>query len=135
MQILVDTSVWIDFFRGEPSREREILKACLAQREYIATSGLIVQEILQGIRDDAQYRETSRFLGLFPCVGLQFSDHIEAANIYRQLRKRGFTIRSPIDCLIAALAMRCRFLLLHKDRDYPTIARFYPLKLYEEISS
>jgi len=62
LRILVDTSVWIDFFRGEPSREREILKACLDQREYIATSGIIVQEILQGIRDDAQYRETSRFL-------------------------------------------------------------------------
>ncbi len=132
MRILVDTSVWIDFFRGEPSREREILKVCLAQREYIATSGLIVQEILQGIRDDTQYRETFRFLGFFPCVDLQFSDHVEAANIYRQLRKRGFTIRSPIDCPITALAMRCRFLLLHKDRDYPTIARFYPLKLYEE---
>lgn len=127
--------MWIDFFRGEPSREREILKVCLDQREYIATSGIIVQEILQGIRDDNQYREISRFLGFFPCVDLQFSDHVEAANIYRQLRKRGFTIRSPIDCLIAALAMRWGFLLLHKDRDYPTIARFYPLKLYEKSRS
>ncbi len=68
-------------------------------------------------------------------MDLQFSDHIEAANIYRQLRKRGFTIRSPIDCLIAALAMRCRLLLLHKDRDYPTIARFYPLTLYKQSTS
>jgi predicted nucleic acid-binding protein len=135
LRILVDTSVWIDFFRGEPSPEKEILKACLSQREYLATSGIIVQEILQGIRDDAQYRETARFLRFFPYVDLQLSDHIEAATIYRQLRKRGFTIRSSIDCLIAALALRCRFLLLHKDRDYPTIARFYPLKLYEEISS
>jgi len=91
-----------------------------------------MQEILQGIRDDAQYRKTSRFLGFFPRYDLQFADHIEAANIYRQLRKRGFTIRSPIDCLIAALAIRYRFLLLHKDRDYPTIARFYPLTLHEE---
>jgi hypothetical protein len=132
---LVDTSVWIDFFRGTPSREREILAACLVQREYIAISGIIVQEILQGVREDAQYRETFRFLEFFPRVDLQFSDHIEAASIYRQLRKRGLTIRSPIDCLLAALALRCRFLLLHKDRDYPTIARFYPLKLYEESRS
>ena len=132
MRILVDTSVWIDFFRGVPSREREILKTCLDQREYIATSGIIVQEILQGIRDDAQYRATFRFLGFFPRVDLQFSDHIEAAHLCRQLRKRGVTIRSPIDCVIAALAMRCRFLLLHKDRDFPAIARFSPLKLYEE---
>ncbi len=130
MRILVDTSVWIDFFRGESSREKAILKACLDQREYIATSGIIVQEILQGIREDAQYRETSRFLGFFPRFDLQFADHLEAANIYRQLRKRGFPIRSPIDCVIAALALRCRFLLLHKDRDHPTIARFYPLRLY-----
>jgi hypothetical protein len=124
--------VWIDFFRGEPSREREILRVCLDQREYIATSGIVVQEVLQGIRDNNQYRETFRFLALLPCIDLQFPDHVEAANIYRQLRKRGFTIRSPIDCLIAALAMRCGFLLLHKDRGYPTIARFYPLKLYNE---
>jgi predicted nucleic acid-binding protein len=135
LRILVDTSVWIDFLRGSSSREKEILKSCLDQREYIATSGIIVQEILQGIRDDIQYRETSRFLGFFPCIDLQFSDHIEAANIYRQLRKQGFTIRSPIDCLIAALAMRCGLLLLHKDRDYPTIARFYPLTLHEESTS
>ena len=135
MRILVDTSVWIDFFRGESSREREILKTCLDQREYVATSGIIVQEILQGIREDTQYRETSKFLRFFPHFDLQFADHITAANIYRQLRKRGFTIRSPIDCVIAALALRCRFLLLHKDRDFPTIARFYPLKLYEADSS
>jgi predicted nucleic acid-binding protein len=135
LRILVDTSVWIEFFRGTASREREILKTCLDQREYIATSGIIVQEILQGIREDAQYRETSRFLSFFPRFDLQFSDHVEAANIYRQLRKRGLTIRSPIDCVIAALAMRGRFLLLHRDRDFPTIARFYPLKLYEESPS
>ena len=135
MRILVDTSVWISFFRGEPSREATILKACLDQREYIATSGIIVQEILQGIREDSQYRETLRFLDLLPRADLQFADHIEAANIYRQLRKRGLTIRSPIDCMIAALAMRSRFLLLHKDRDFPTIVRLYPLKLYEEQSS
>ena len=135
MRILVDTSVWIDFFRGESSQEREILKTCLDQREYVATSGIIVQEILQGIREDTQYRETSKFLGFFPHFDLRFADHITAANIYRQLRKRGFTIRSPIDCVIAALALRCRFLLLHKDRDFPTIARLYPLKLYEADSS
>jgi len=135
LRILVDTSVWIDFFRGVPSREREILKTCLDQREYIATSGIIVQEILQGIREDIQYRETSKFLGFFPQFALQFSDHIAAANIYRQLRKRGLTIRSPIDCMIAALALRCHFLLLHKDRDFPVIAHFYPLQLYEENPS
>ena len=135
MRILVDTSVWIDFFRGVPSRESEILKTCLDQREYIATSGIIVQEILQGIREDTQYRKTSKFLRFFPQFALQFSDHIAAADIYRQLRKRGLTIRSPIDCVIAALALRCHFLLLHKDRDFPVIVRFYPLQLYEENSS
>jgi predicted nucleic acid-binding protein len=89
----------------------------------------------QGMREDAQYRKTFRLLEFFPRVALHFSDPSEAASIDRHLRTRGLTMRSPIECLMAALALRGRFLLLHKDRDYPTIARFSPLKLSEESQS
>jgi len=129
LRILVDTSAWIDFFQGAASRENTLLKDCLSQREHIFTAGVIVQEILQGIRDDSQHRTVREYLFLFSKIDIQFSDYEDAADIYRNLRKRGITIRSPIDCLIAALAIRHRLFLLHKDRDFTVIARHHPLSI------
>ncbi|MFQ5822228.1 MAG: PIN domain-containing protein [Candidatus Heimdallarchaeota archaeon] len=129
MRILIDTSAWIDFFRGVASHEKTLLKDCLSRREHIFIAGVIVQEILQGIRDDSQYRTIREFLFLFSKIDTQFADHVDAANIYRDLRKRGATIRSPVDCLIAALAIRHRLFLLHKDRDFTVIARHHPLSI------
>ena len=129
MRILIDTSAWIDFFRAVPSRENALLKDCLSRRERIFVAGMIVQEILQGIRDDSQYRSVREFLFVFPKIDRQFSDYVDAANIYRDLRKRGLTIHSPIDCLIAVLAIRHRLFLLHKDSDFNVIARHHPLSI------
>lgn len=127
MRILIDTSAWIDFFRAIPSSENTLLKDCLRKREHIFIAGVIVQEILQGIRDDSQHRRVREFLFLFPKIDAQFSDYVDAANVYRDLRKRGLSIHSPIDCLIAVLAIRHRLFLLHKDRDFTVIARHHPL--------
>ena len=129
MRILIDTSAWIDFFRGALSRENALLKDCLNRGEHIFIAGVIAQEILQGIRDDSQYRSLSGFLFLFSKIDTQFSDYVDAANIYRDLRRRGATIRSPVDCLIAALAIRHRLFLLHNDRDFTVIARHHPLSM------
>ena len=129
MRILIDTSAWIDFFQGVASHEKTLLKDCLSRREHIFIAGVIVQEILQGIRDDSQYRTIREFLFLFSKIDTQFADHVDAASIYRDLRKRGATIRSPVDCLIAALAIRHRLFLLHKDRDFTVIARHHPLSI------
>jgi predicted nucleic acid-binding protein len=126
---LIDTSVWIDFFRAVPSRENTLLKDCLGRREHIFIAGVIIQEILQGIRDDSQYRSVKEFLFLFPRIETQFSNHVDAADIYRNLRKRGITIQSPIDCLIAVLAIRHRLFLLHKDSDFTIIGQHYPLSI------
>ncbi len=129
MRILVDTSAWIDFFRGAPSRENALLKDCLNRREHIFIAGVIAQEILQGTRDDSQYDAVREFLFLLSKIDTQFSDHVDAANIYQDLRRRGATIRSPVDCLIAALAIRHRLFLLYKDRDFTVIARHHPLSM------
>jgi len=129
LRILIDTSAWIDFFRGVPSRENGLLKECLNRREHIFITGVIAQEVLQGIRDDSQYRTLREFLFLFSKIDTQFSDYVDAANIYRNLRKRGATVRSSVDCLIAALAIRHRLFLLHKDRDFTVIARHHPLSI------
>ena len=131
MRVLIDTSAWIDFFRGAPSRENALLKDCLGRRDHIFVTGAIVQEILQGIRDDSQYRSIKEYLLLFTKVDAEFSDYIEAADIYRALRKKGLTINGAIDCLIAVVALRHRLSLLHKDSDFTLISRYYPLALVE----
>ncbi|HEV8343184.1 MAG TPA: PIN domain-containing protein [Candidatus Binatia bacterium] len=97
MRILVDTSVWIDFFRGTSSRENLLFKECLQRREPIALTGVIAQEILQGVRDDSQHQSILNHLLLFSKIEIEFADYLAAADIYRGLSKRGLTIGSPVD--------------------------------------
>jgi hypothetical protein len=127
LRILVDTSVWIDFFRGASSQENVLFKECLRRREAIVITGTIAQEILQGVRDDSQHRSILNYLLLFPQVESGFADYLRAADIYRSLRKWGLTIRSPVDCLIAAVAMKHNTALLHRDSDFALIAQHFPL--------
>lgn len=131
MRVLIDTSVWIDFFRGASSRDSTLLKDCLNRRDHVFVIGVIVQAILQGIRDDSQYRSVREYLFLFPMADVELSDYVEAAEVYRALRKRGLTIHSPVDCLIAVLALRHRLFLLHNDSDFTLISRYYPLSIVE----
>jgi predicted nucleic acid-binding protein len=129
LQILVDTSVWIDFFRRISSRETALFKEALQRREQIFIAGIIAQEILQGVRNDPQYRSILHYLMLFSKIDAEFVDYLAAANIYRSLRRRGLTIRSPVDCLIAALAIKRKVSLLHKDTDFAVIAQHFPLSV------
>ena len=129
MRILVDTSVWIDFFRKVSSRETELFKEALARREQIFVTGIIAQEILQGIRQDSQHDSVLRYLLLFSRIDDEFDNYLAAAKIYRALRRRGRTIRSPVDCLIAALAMKRNVSLLHSDSDFTAIAEHFPLAI------
>ncbi|MES2278966.1 MAG: PIN domain-containing protein [Bacteroidota bacterium] len=120
--VLVDTSVWVNFFKGNPTNAslhlREILSNTL-----IATCPTIVQEVLQGVKTDKDFIKT---VGFFDEM-LQLRDEpyqlsIDAATIYRKLRNDGITIRKPNDCLIAAYAIRNNITLLHDDRDFDFIA-------------
>jgi predicted nucleic acid-binding protein len=128
LMILVDTSVWIDFFRAKRNKSSEILFKAIENAEDICTSGIIMTEVLQGIRADTEYyRIKTILLGLIylPVTKNMF---IQAASIYRALRKQGKTIRSPIDCIIAAICLEHEVNLLHNDRDFISIARVTPLK-------
>lgn len=129
MQILVDTSVWVDFFRGISCRETALFKAALQRREQIVIAGIIAQEVLQGVRNDSQHRAILKYLLLFSKIDAEFGDYLAAANIYRSVRKRGLTIQSPVDCLIAALAIKQKVTLLHSDSDFTVIAKHFPLSI------
>ncbi len=128
--ILIDTSVWIDFFHGHSQLNHVIkLKQLLNNNQEITLCGVIFMEILQGIRDEKQYHLTKEYLECLPCLEITQSIYVEAAQIYRELRARGITIRKSADCVIAAVTLKHQCYLLHHDRDFEMIAKHFSLKL------
>jgi predicted nucleic acid-binding protein len=129
--ILVDTSVWIDFFNGNESNEKEHLRQLIISETRISITDLILTEILQGIRDDHQYeRVKSTLLKLHILHAEPIKTYIHAADIYRTCRSKGFTVRKTNDCLIAALAIESNSQLLHKDKDFVAISQCTGLQVY-----
>ncbi|MBI2831297.1 MAG: PIN domain nuclease [Chloroflexi bacterium] len=130
--ILVDTSVWIDFLKGENSSERQILHKLIEDEEEISITGIILAEILQGIREDKKFHITRNYLLEFPIYEPNgIVTYIDAARIYRECRKSGKTIRSTIDCIIAAICLENDLFILHKDRDYDIIQECIGLKVFK----
>jgi predicted nucleic acid-binding protein len=127
--ILVDTSVWIDFFRGTESAQAQRLEHAIQDRENLALCGIVLTETLQGIRDDTQYRRVRQYLK--PLILLPLDEHVFtlAADLYRELRKQGLTIRKTNDCIIAATAIAHGVPLLHNDKDFDTLSRHSPLRI------
>ena len=126
--MLVDTSVWIDFLTGRPGGHVELLESALTSREDICICGVILAEVLQGIREDRAYRETHKLFKKLKYLAMPREIYSYAAEIYRGLRKRGVTVRKPIDCMIAAVAIKNDVPLLHNDRDFEPIAVHFDLK-------
>src|SRR6185503_3010577 len=107
MRVLVDTSVWVDFFNGHPSRQAETLAHLIREETDVVTCGLIVSEVLQGLRESKSLSTIERHFRDMDWLSPTEPDtYLEAANLYRRLRARGLTIRSTIDCVIAELAAR-----------------------------
>ena len=125
--ILADTSVWINFFKGTHSKEVTILTKYIENDDPIFLCPTIVQEVLQGISNDKQFREIKKYLLAFNILnddGLEMA--ISAAILYRSLRKKGVTIRKSNDCLIAQYAINHSLHVLHLDRDFDLIIENYP---------
>jgi predicted nucleic acid-binding protein len=130
--ILVDTSVLIDFFKGSKNEATSRFKLVLDQELNFGITSHIFQEVLQGAKSEKEYNllrrylETQRFFQPKDPV----ESFAEAARIFFQCRKRGLTIRSTIDCLIAQIALEHDLLLLHSDQDFRLMANVIPLKIY-----
>ena len=127
--ILVDTSVWIDFFAGRDLPHVATLEQFIHDSQDIALCGIIMTEILQGIADDTTHRRVRRYLVPLILLPMPEAVFVRAADIYRRLRKQGTTIRKTNDCIIAATALQHHCRLLHNDKDFAPIARDYPLKV------
>ena len=116
--ILVDSSVWIDYFNGTETRETDLLDGLLGV-EPLLIGDLILVEVLQGFRDDRDYRRAKTALDRLifePMLGRDMA--LESAQNYRKLRALGVTVRKTIDVIIATFCLRGRHRLLHSDRDF-----------------
>ena len=127
--ILVDTSVWIDFFAGRDLPHVAKLEQFILDNEDLALCGIILTEILQGISDDTTYRRVRRDLSPLIMLPMPSTVFVRAADIYRKLRKQGITIRKSNDCIIAATALEHHCQLLHNDKDFTPVAKHFPLKV------
>lgn len=129
--ILVDTSVWIEFFNGTGALAARVLENLLEGEEDLCISEFILAEVLQGFRKDADFDLARDHLLGFPIYSLKTpSSYIKAAQIYRKCRKRGMTIRKTVDCMIAQTAIEYKLALLHNDSDFDRIAKVSPLTIF-----
>ena len=125
--LLVDTSAWIEIFR-RPSRIA--FEDVIDDTDRVVTCLPILQEVLQGFDDERAFRIAQTSMHALPCVESPLSrDVIDlAVDIYRRARRAGLTVRSSVDCLVAACASRQRLTIVHCDRDYAQLARVIALE-------
>ena len=122
---MVDTSVWIEMLAGKPGydlREQDL--------PLFRTCAPVVQEIVQGLKPGRESETFRRAFLAIPVLGdpISLSTYLAAADIYRHGRRKGYTIRSSVDCLIAAIAIQNKVPVWHRDRDFAAITRFTALE-------
>jgi predicted nucleic acid-binding protein len=130
MGVLIDTSIWIQFFRGVDEKQVQLVQKLILSNEACICPP-ILQEILQGVRDTETFEMLSeRMMSLHFLDGDPKIMAINAAKIYVSLRKRGVTIRKSMDCLTASYALTFGVSFYHADRDFDNVSRHFPLKLF-----
>jgi predicted nucleic acid-binding protein len=124
--ILIDTSVWIEVFRARRPLDLE----AILDFDDVVTCLPVIQEVLQGFGDERAYRRAREAMFSLPLVESPLGAGVfsEAVDLYRGARRAGLAVRSSVDCLIAACAIRHDVEVLHRDRDYPALARFSALR-------
>jgi predicted nucleic acid-binding protein len=130
--ILVDTSVLIDFFKGVKNEPMRCFSDIVTKQIPFGITSVIFQEILQGAKNGKEFELLNEYLS---CQQFYHPEdavvsYEKAARIYFSCRKKGITVRSTIDCLIAQIALEHDLFLLHNDRDFEFMAPVIGLKLY-----
>lgn len=131
MAILVDSTVWIDYFNGSANWQTERLDGLLGTG-LLVTGDLILAEVLQGFRKDRDFKRARAALSLLPALtmgGVELA--VASAENFRRLRREGITVRATIDCLIATFCLREGLALLHNDRDFEHFAEHLGLDVVE----
>ena len=127
--ILVDSSVWIDYFKGTVTAQTETLHRLLGQ-ERLAIGDLILTEVLQGFDNERDFNDARKMLTALTVVELGGQEiAIQAAKNFRTLRRLGVTVRKTIDTVIATRCIESGYDLLHSDRDFDPFARHFRLRV------
>ena len=127
--LIVDPSVWIDYFNGQINPETDYLEQALAQ-EFILMGDLILTETLQGFREEQDFQTALQAFSTFAQVNMLDTQlAIQSARNYRTLRKSGHTVRKTIDCLIATFCIENGHSLLHRDRDFDSFEKYLGLQV------
>jgi Predicted nucleic acid-binding protein, contains PIN domain len=126
--VLVDTTVWIDFFANKKTPQVSKFIELIEKNEDICVCGVVLTEILQGFRNDKDFDKTLSVLNDLIYLPDSKESFILASRLYRGCKKKGFTIRKPIDCIIAAICIENSVFILHNDRDFNYISAHFPLQ-------
>lgn len=127
--ILVDSSVWIDYFNGKSTKQTSLLDSLLGS-ELIVIGDLILTEVLQGFQEDRDFNKAKELLDsliFMEMLGKELA--IKSAENYRILRKKGVTVRKTIDVIIATFCIENNIPLLHSDRDFTPMEKHLNLKV------
>ncbi len=124
--LLLDTSAWVEIFR----RPARLTVEELGGLDELVTCLPVVQEVLQGFAEERAFRVAREAMLALPTVESPLPEELvlEAVDLYRAARRGGFTVRSGVDCLIAACALRHGLVVVHRDRDFAAIARVSALQ-------
>lgn len=125
---LVDTSAWVEYFRRTGSRADDEVTRMVERDEPVAgITEPVIMELLAGARDTENFRRIERVADAMPLLEVYpFCDFGEAGSLFLTLRRKGKTIRSMTDCIIASVAWRLQATLVHADREFNTIAEHFP---------
>jgi predicted nucleic acid-binding protein len=130
---IFDTSVWINFIKNNESKETTLLAEYVKySSKNILLTPTIIQEILQGVRTEAEFFQKKKVLESYNLLKPDWEKtSIDSAKLYFDLRKKGVTIRKSTDCLIAQIAIENDILLVHIDSDFELIAKNSPLRTFQ----
>jgi predicted nucleic acid-binding protein len=131
--VLVDTTVWIDFFSGHSLTHVRVLEDFLINREDLCICGIILTEVLQGIRKDSEFEKTRYLFNNMIFLPMHYSTFLRSAEIYRSLRHKGITIRKPVDCMIASVAIENEIPLLDNDKDFDPIESHFGMRRISKV--
>jgi len=127
--ILVDSSVFIDYFNGINNWHTDELNALLGN-ELVITGDYILAEVLQGFRNDKDYKIAKEIMQSFPCFNICNEElAIKSADNFRYLRTKGITIRKTVDLIIGTFCIENEMELLHNDRDFEPMGQYLNLKI------
>ena len=128
--VVVDTSAWIEYLRQTGSSHNLAVRKAIRRTEELLVVEPVYLELLAGPRNDAGVQKIHRFVNQFEIVTMApVVDSILAAELYRACRRKGETVRTMTDCLIAAMALRRGVAVVAKDHDFEVLARHTPLRL------